>query len=539
MSMKMDDSTREEIALFRYGLIVSLLNPEELEWGMKGELARRIAAQNHTIPNSAKHTIGSDTIRKWVAAYKKNGFEGLKPKPRSDTGQMKTMPADAWEMAVRLRCEAPGRSVAKIIRIMEQAGLVKPGQLKRSTLSLHFKKHGYDRKSLGQKATVHRRFQADHPNQIWQSDIMYGPWLPDPRQPEKTKRTYLVAFIDDRSRLAPHAEFYWDERYPRLENTLRKAVLRRGLPRIIYVDNGAVYSTRKLDAICASLGIRKISCQPYSPQGKGKVERFFETVRNGFLVEPEVLAAQTLAELNRLFWGWLEVEYHQQTHSATKQTPLQGWQQIGKHLRTVDAKELAELFLYEVNRTVDNAGLVKVEGIAFEIDALLAKKKVQVRYNPFDLSWVKVYNNGALVGKAWPLKAGRWNTARRKAAQAKDKPDKDKPPSGLKPMKQLVEQLGQRQQGAQHQSSGRTQPFTLPAFIKTVATALNRQPDAFHPAEVQTLKHFLESYPQLTAVTVSLILAKAIINHGGQKHISVYLDIIKQHLTATFSQKEN
>jgi len=128
---------------------------------------------------------------------------------------------------------------------------------------------------------IHRSFEAEHPNQIWQSDILYGPYLPDPKAPERTRRTYLAAFIDDFLRLAPHGEFYWDEKFPALENTLKKALLKRGLPQIIYVDNGKIFSARRLDAVCAALGIRPALRRdpPYSPEGKGKIERFFRTVR--------------------------------------------------------------------------------------------------------------------------------------------------------------------------------------------------------------------------------------------------------------------
>jgi len=299
----MEEKKREEIALFRYSLIVPFLSLDELDTGVKGETLRRLAAGQHTIPHSTKRCVDKDTIRRWLAAYQKQGFEALKPKTRADAGQSRAIPAEVWEMAVTLRCEAPRRSVAKIVRIMELGGLIRPGQIKAPTLSQHFKKHGYDRLTLQNKPAIHRRFEAERPNQIWQSDIMYGPYLPDPRQPEKRKRTYLVAFIDDFSRLIPHGEFYWDEKFPTLENTLKKAILKRGRPEVIYVDNGAVYSARKLDAICAALGMRKISCKPYSPQGKGKIERFFRTVREDFLSEPEAQQAQTLPELNKLFWA--------------------------------------------------------------------------------------------------------------------------------------------------------------------------------------------------------------------------------------------
>jgi len=527
----MEESKREEVALFRYGIIVPFLSADELEWGVKGEMLRRLAGQHYDIPNSKKHQIDEETIRKWLRAYKANGFEGLKPKTRSDAGKPRAISAEAWEKAVALKKEAPKRSARKIITIMEAHGLIKPGEIKQSTLARHFKEHGLDRKTLAKNPQVFRRFEAERPNQIWQSDILYGPYLPDPNQPEKNKRTYLVAFIDDFSRLVPHAEFYWDERFPTLENTLKKAILRRGIPEVIYVDNGKVYSAHRLDAVCAALGIRKISCKPYSPEGKGKIERFFGTVRSQFLCEPEVTQVQTLPELNKLLWAWLEVDYHGRKHSSTDTEPLKRWREnIGKFLRTIDDKELAELFLWQVTRAVSKVGLVRVQGIDFEVEAILNNKKVDIRFNPFDLSSVHIYHAGRFVQKAKPAKFSRWNTA---AKVNTKKPVSPQLTTGIKPLKQLEQQHRYQKQQQAKELTG--QPFkrnqetlTLPEFIHMMATSLGKKPDAFHAREVEAMQSFFNTHQPLTAECIGIAVAKAVLNHGIEQHINVYLEAIKK-----------
>jgi hypothetical protein len=192
----MDENKREEIALFRYGIILPFLTPEELEWGVKGEMRKRLAQQLYNIPHSSKHSVDEETIRKWLANYKANGFDGLKPKGRNDAGKVRKIPPEAWEKAVALKKEVPARSVRKIIQIMEAHQMIPLGEIKPSTLARQFHAHGLDRKTLAKSSKTFRRFEAERPNQIWQSDILYGPYLPDPNQPEKNKRTYLVAFID-------------------------------------------------------------------------------------------------------------------------------------------------------------------------------------------------------------------------------------------------------------------------------------------------------------------------------------------------------
>lgn len=526
----MDEAKREEVALFRYRMIVPFLSPDKLDWGLKGELRRRLAQEHVNIPNSKKHRVCEDTIRKWLAAYKAKGFDGLKPQPRADQGHARKIPPEAFEKAVALKKEAPQRGVAKIIRIMETSGLIKPGEIKRSTLSRLFKEHGFDRKTLMRKHKIHRAFEAEHPNQIWQSDILYGPYLPDPKAPERTKRTYLAAFIDDFSRLVPHGEFYWDEKFPALENTLKKALLKRGIPEIIYVDNGKIFSARRLDAVCAALGIRKISCQPYSPEGKGKIERFFRTVREDFLAEPEVQKVQTLPELNKLFWGWLEVAYHQRVHSSTNATPLERWQQYLDHYhRHVDEKELIELFLWQVDRKVSNIGLVSVEGMDFEVDGILKQRRVQVRYNPFDLSWIQIYYQGRFFQKAYLFKLGRWSSAAKSQPPPPEKPT----PTGIKPLQQLVQKHHEQKQKQAQKLVGMTPsspppepPFTVAMFIHMVATALDTAPEAMHAREIESLQEFWKTHQPLRAETVGLAMAKAILSHGNNQHIEVYLNAI-------------
>jgi transposase InsO family protein len=519
------------------------MSQDELEWGVKGEMLKRLAEQHHSIPNSSKHTISDETIRKWVAIYKKEGFEGLKPKERSDIGKPRAISPEAFEKAVALKKEAPNRSVRKIIRIMETNGLIKPGEIKQSTLARHFKEQGLDRKTLAQSAQVFRRFEAERPNQIWQSDILYGPYLPDPNQPGKNKRTYLVAFIDDFSRLVPHAEFYWDQKFPALENTLKKAILKRGIPEAIYVDNGQVYSARRLDAVCASLGIRKISCKPYSPEGKGKIERLFGTVRSDFLSEPEITQTQTLPELNKLFWAWLEVDYHGREHNSTGLPPLKRWRDnIDKFLRTVDEKELTELFLWQVTRTVSKVGLVMVQGIEFEVEAIFKNKKVEVRFNPFDLSCMHVYYAGRFVQKAKPAKISRWNTATKANQKAPMSPQVT---TGIKPLKQLEQQHRSQKQQHAKELVGQPpavrendEPLTLPQFIHMMATMLKKKPDAFHPREVEAMQSFWGAYQPLTTECIGIAVAKAVLNHGCEQHIDVYLEAIKTlHLKANRENK--
>jgi len=533
----MDEKKREEIALFRYSLIVPFLRAEELEWGVKGELLQRMVQQIHSMPFSQKSSLAESTIRRYLSAYRHKGFDGLKPKTRSDSGASKKIPADIFGQAALLKKEEPRRSSKKIIQIMEAHQMVKAGVIKPSTLSRLFKQHELTYKKLKKSAKGFRSFQAEHPNQIWQSDVLYGPYLPDPERPGVTKRTYLVAILDDFSRLIPHAEFYWHERLPHLENTLHKAILKRGIPEVLYVDNGQIFSAHQINTICAELGIRKITCQPYSPEGKGKIERFFRTVREQFLIELEHEKVEHLHQLNSKFWAWLEEEYHQQTHSVTNESPAIRWRQkVTPFMKTIEEKQLQSIFLWRENRKVDKLGQISLTGLSFEVASFLVGKSVEIRYNPFDLTEVYIYQDGRLLQKAKQATLPRWNAAKKQSDAPPDSSDQPAP-SGIQHLAHL-QNLHQQHKKEQAQQllgqttppSGKT-PFTQAHFIKAVATVLKRQVEELHANELQELEQAWNTCGPFQAPLVSTALAKAIIKKGPDQHISFYLEhIIGSHL---------
>jgi len=531
----MDDKKREEIALFRYSLIVPFLSQEELEWGVKGELLQRMTQQIHAIPFSKKASLHEATIRRYLKHYRDKGFDGLKPNSRSDSGKSHKIPAELLEKAFLLKREEPRRSAKKIIQLMEVHGWAPLGLLKPSTLARILKQNGLTYKQLKQSNKGFRSFEAEHPNQLWQSDILYGPYLPDPDRPEAKKRTYLVAIIDDFSRLIPHAEFYWHERLPHLENTLHKALLKRGIPEALYVDNGQVYSAHQINAICAELGIRKISCQPYSPEGKGKIERFFRTVRDSFLTELAHEPVDQLPQLNHKFWAWLEQEYHLTIHSTTNEPPLSRWRNnVAPFLKKIEEKQLQAIFLWRENRKVSKLGLVSLRGIDFEVSTILVGNTVQVKYNHFDLSQVWICDReGRFIQKAHPAKVSRWNKANKQPTT----PPIPAPSSDIQHLKLLEQQHQQAKVQHANQLLGHSPaeptapPFTAARFCKELATALHRSVEQLHATELQALQHAWDQFGPFDAALVHIALAKAILDKKTDQHISFYLDyIIKTHI---------
>ncbi|TVS74569.1 DDE-type integrase/transposase/recombinase, partial [Mycobacterium helveticum] len=225
------------------------------------------------------------------------------------------------------------------------------------------------------------------------------------------------AFIDDHSRLLVGYRFGFAEDTVRLAAALRPALSSRGVPAGIYVDNGSAFVDAWLLRACAKLGIRLVHSTPGRPQGRGKIERFFRTVREQFLVEVTDTASEDLAaagvdhtsallELNRLFMAWVETEYHRRVHTETGQPPLDrwgaGWDRVGRTPAIPSADDLTEAFLWSEYRVVTKTATVSLHANTYQVDAGLVGRKVELVFSPFDLEAVEVRYRDKSFGKALP-----------------------------------------------------------------------------------------------------------------------------------------
>lgn len=270
-----------EIALFRYGLIAQLVHTPP-DKGHQEALLREIAARTYRIPGSKRTRVSVTTLRRYLKTYRAHGFETLRPSPRADAGTPRAFPPQVLDKAIALREEQPARTTQTLVNILRRdEDLALPHPPNVHTLTTHLRQRGKTRRLVGQATKVYRRFERDHVNSLWQGDALVGPWLPDPQVPGRKRRAHLFCFIDDHSRLVPYAEFFFDEALPRMERVLKVALLRRGVPHAVYVDNGQVYSSVQFSAACATLGIERIQTAPYSPEAKGYASHCTSSVRSG------------------------------------------------------------------------------------------------------------------------------------------------------------------------------------------------------------------------------------------------------------------
>lgn len=396
----MDQALQEQIAAFRYSLIAPVVSRQTPM--VPGELKaylERTASQTYHIPNSTKTQVSVRSLERYLSLYRKGEWDALKPQGRQNKGNMRISPAILQE-AIRLRKERPERSVEQIIFMLVEGGVIEPGGIAASTLARHLKQAGLSRKELLQANTDkgYRRFEAEDVHVLWQFDFQHTLYLPDPKDPKKRKKAILFAIIDDYTRLIVQSQFYWDEKLPRMEDSLKKAILRYGLPEQFYCDNGAAFSSQHLVRICGKLGIQLSHSRPYRPQGRGKIERFFRFIDTSFKPEAYQLIEQgriaTLEGLNQALAAWIDGYYHERVHGTTKQTPKARAAASARQPRRKSVVELMDVFLWEETRKVDKTGCVSLHGNEYEVELELCGKKVLLRYDPFDLSQIQVWWDG-------------------------------------------------------------------------------------------------------------------------------------------------
>lgn len=310
-------------------------------------------------------------------------------------------------MLIAIKAEQPALSVRLVIEQARQSGqLPADVALPPSTVHRLLTREGLMARSPDQPGTDRRRFAFEYAGELWMSDVMHGPTVADG---QRRRKTFLLAFIDDATRVIPYAAFALAENTAAFLPVFKQALIRRGLPARLYVDNGANYRSHHLALVCAKLGIALIHARPHQPQGKGKIERWFRTARAQLLSRLTAEDQQSLEALNRRLWAYVEGEYHHTPHrSLAGKTPLEQWALSGDQVRFVDPHlDLDDLFLFEAKRRVQKDRTVSLNSHVYEVDALLVGETVILRFDPTapPSRPVAVVHNGEQIGMATPLDA--------------------------------------------------------------------------------------------------------------------------------------
>src|SRR5258705_355567 len=326
----------EQVAYWRYQLIRDAADPG-LSPRARGRLVRSLAGSVHRGPFGEETQVSRQTVDRWIRTWRAGGFTALQPPLRQVTART---PAEVLDLAAALKREQPDRTAAQVARILRAHSGWSPSE---RTLLRHFDRLELRTRLDGQPPQSFGRFEAEAPNVRWVGDALHGPKIAG-------RKTYLFCFLDDHSRAVMGARWGLFEDVVRLTAALRRGLAARGVPQSIHVDNGSAFVDDALKRAAAKLGIRIIHSTPYRPEGKAKIERFFETVRGQFLVEiGDGGRIKDLEELNRLFVAWVETVYHRRVHDSTGCTPLDRWL-AGAPFAQPSPDQLAEAFLLSGHR---------------------------------------------------------------------------------------------------------------------------------------------------------------------------------------------
>jgi transposase InsO family protein len=397
----MDEKQRKEVALRRFSIISPVLNGQT---DNQTGYFRETAASPIEMPYLGTRRYSVKTLESWLYRYRRYGFDGLVNDRRSDKGKRRKISAETGDKIVGERRLNPGMPITVLYEKLISDGVIDPTAVSRPTVYRFIEDMniaGAFKEDTCEKES--RRFSHDKVGDLYQADVLYGPHI---RIGGKSSPTYLHMIIDDRSRYPMYSQFYLSQNFETLRHCFKEAVQRRGIPRLIYTDNGKIYRSQQFEFICASLGCTLLHSQPFVPQGRGKVERYFKTVRERFLSKTDASGIKDLDTLNMLYFKWLEEDYTRKAHSGLGGlSPHDVLMSDVSDLRFVSDRNMPdEIFLYRVSRKIGHDATVQINNILYETDPGFAGKRMEIRYDPDTLGDetkpLGIYHEGKKVGEA-------------------------------------------------------------------------------------------------------------------------------------------
>lgn len=373
--LNMDEELRREIALFRFSLIAPILNDTYPNETVKSYL-EEICAKSYETPLGLKKEYAPPTIKEWLRLYKTKGIDGLYPKNRKDKGDSRKLKSEVKQIVINLKKANPVRTAKSIYEEIIVTTKIKPSEVSLSTIQRYVKKIDL---SAVDTLKDRRAFEFEKPNECWQSDISVGPYVTINGVKHKT---YIVAFLDDASRLILSCKAFETDNLLAVLEVFRDAIATRGIPKKVFFDNGKVYRSVQMELICASLGCALCFAEPYSPQSKGKIERWFQTLQKQWQQLLDTSSFTSIDHLNESLNDYVELKYNRDYHTSIKAKPMDKFLAHIKNMIRPSEQELKNIFLYRVERKVKNDATISIDKEIYEVPTKYVGNKIYVRYDP-------------------------------------------------------------------------------------------------------------------------------------------------------------
>jgi putative transposase len=434
----MNDDDRTKEALFRHAVLGDTLS-RKLRWGELRPLLTELSEKPFEDYRGRVRRMAFATLEEWYYKYRRYGFESLKPSPRSDSGCSRRLSPELEQLVIDLKREDPGRSAPLILRELELAGRINRGEMSVYPIQRVLRVKGLSGPRMELEARARYRWQASMCGELWQADALHGPAFMNPAT-GRLQKAIIFGLLDDRSRIIPYLEAGFGETEHRFLTVLHDAIARRGIPRRLLLDNHASFTAHDVRLLCAKLDIHLVYCRPGDGPSKGKIERFWRSLRESFLDRLDLKTVTTIDELNLRLWSYVESEYHCRPHSALSgKTPLEIWQSDAEDIRWVtDHSRLEQAFVGEVVRTARNDSTVQWRGVFYEVPPYLQRCQVRLRYSLLDTGRVSLMDRNVEI----PLRAVNpvANAHRGRAVAPRPEPG-EKPVTGLNAPDLMLENM--------------------------------------------------------------------------------------------------
>ena len=373
--------------LFRYSIIAPLINNTN-EFNTINEYCDFVASKSYDFEGKIKR-ITSKTVKNWYYKYRKEGLESLESHKRKDKSKFRKITNDlVEERIIELRKEYPRITAKKIHEKLQEEKYISK-DVSVHAIFRYLKSNNLKAIQISKKEK--KKYEHDNPNDSWQSDTSTGPYI---KVEGKSKRVYLIMIIDDASRMIVGYDFFYEDNAINMQKVLKSAIKKYGIPKQLYVDNGSPYKNEQISLITARLGIKLIHAKPYSPTGKGKIERSFRTIKDGWLNCSNWNEFKTLEDVKESFSTYLYKEYINKEHSETKITPNNKWHNEIKELRQIEEEKVEEAFMHSRLSKVYNDSTIQINNEKYEVPYKYVGQKIEVRYYVNNPKEIIIYRDG-------------------------------------------------------------------------------------------------------------------------------------------------
>ena len=381
------DDKFQQTALFRYSLIAPAV-VGTFEAPSLAQYFRNIAAKRHKGPNGSYIDVTYHSLERWYYDYKKSGLAGITPKGRIDQGKPRALSTDAIHLIQSLKEDFPYITGKAIYNKLVEGGSINAAETSLSTVQRFIRNNGL--KHPAENAQEMRAFEMEFANDCWQADTSQGPTI---KISGRKAQTFLIIFLDDASRMILHAQFYLNDNAVNMQDSFKQAIAKFGVPKMLFVDNGRSYDNLQLQLICASIGIVLAHARPYTPSSKGKCERAFRTIKDGWMNAVDWNLFSSLEDINTSLSVFLSGRYTNSLHSSLNCTPKERFLRDHERIRHIPTEELDFHFLHRKECRVTNAATIKLLGTEYETPQQYIGTKVKIRYLPTDLSELFVFSD--------------------------------------------------------------------------------------------------------------------------------------------------